>query len=323
MKLHTFIAEDNTKAMEQVKQSLGADAMIISSNKESGGKVRVVAALDKEPIKSNIKPFTPPTVEQKAFQKEFLEVLRYHKIPLKICEELFESIKGRGFENISEALEEAISANFKFSPLSFSQPKPVMVFGMPGIGKTLGISKMMTEAVFYERKPKVITTDIKRAGGVEQLSAFTKILGLQLKVCVSPAELKEEIEQTSDEIILIDTAGVNPYSDNEIDALADLANAYEIEPILVMPAGTDVEESVDMCRVFHQIKPSRLIVTKADSARRFGSIITTARILGIPFANFSGTPNVAKNLEPITAKSLTDLLLSPFSKNSEARKQAN
>ena len=63
-----------------------------------------------------------------------------------------------------------------------------------------------------------------------------------------------------------------------------------------------------MAKAFRHLGAERMIITKADSARRFGGVLTVARIMKLQFANFSGTPSVAKTLEPISAEALAELL---------------
>lgn len=310
MRLHTFNAVDLNTAMEMVREKLGDNAVIVSSNKEVGGMVRVTAAIEEQSFQLPSKQ--EDSEIQKQLDDEVTRILRFHKVPGKIIEEITPHIYSQQFLNAGAALEYAFFKNYKFSPVHHTQAKPLMLFGMPGIGKTLAISKMMTEAVFADRKINVITTDIKRAGGIEQLSAFTKILGIKLQIAKNPEQLLQELNKNTDGVTLIDSAGVNPLDTEEISGLQDLLKVADIDPALVMPAGMDVEEAVDMARAYRPIKCNRLIITKADSARRFGSIITVARILGLAFANFSGTPNVATSLEPITPKTLTEIILKPF-----------
>ena len=310
MRVFNFFGDNQKDTMAQVRDKLGEDAIIISQEKNSGG-IKIVAALEEESLQEKPKPKVEDT--QKKLEAELIKILRFHKLPIKIVEELIPHLAGQKFLNPQAALEHAFFKNFKFSPLHHTQKRPIMLIGMPGIGKTLAISKMMTEAIFEDRKVNVITTDIKRAGGVEQLTAFTKILKIDLQFAKNPDELKTELDKNKEGITLIDSYGVNPYDRKEVETLLDLLAVADIEPILVVPAGIDVEEAVDMARALRDVGAERMIITKADSARRFGSIITVARILNLSFANFSDAPNVVNSLEPITPKALAELIMSPLS----------
>ena len=312
MRVFNFFGDNQKHAMEKVREKLGESAIIISQEKNSGG-VRIVAAIEEEPAQPDTGPDTGIENIQEKIESELIKILRFHKLPIKIIEELIPYANEQNFVSPRAAIEHMFFKHFKFSPLHHTQERPIMLVGMPGIGKTLAISKMMTEAIFEDRKVNVITTDIKRAGGVEQLTAFTNILKIDLQFAKNPDELKAELDKNKEGITLIDSYGVNPFDKDEIGTLLELLAVANIEPILVVPAGIDVEEAVDMCRALRDIGAERLIITKADSARRFGSIITVARILDLAFANFSGNPNVVNNLEPVTPKALAEIIMKPIS----------
>lgn len=306
MKLYTFTADDSASAMKMVEEALGKDAIIVSNNKD-GNQIRIVAAIDRDfqPL-----PSAKPEVDQVALQKKIAQILKFHKIPGKIADEMMAKIEGRKAIDEQDALEQMMLGYFKYDPIDSSKSQRIMLFGLPGIGKTLAISKLMAQAVFHDLDVHVITTDIKRAGGIEQLTAFTKILKIKLHIAENAEQLQGILKGIKGGTTLIDTSGINPYEQEEIDGLIGLLSAdITIEPILVQPAGGDVEEAVDMAKAFRHIGAKRMIITKADSARRFGSIITVARIMKLHFANFSGTPNVAKTLEPITEEALAKLII--------------
>lgn len=307
MKIHTFIAEDVTAALQQVEEALGKDAVIISNNKD-GKQVRVIAALEDDLPPELLAPKTPPTPDQQAIRNKVELVLKFHKIPGKIVDEMMAKIAGQVFVSDKAALEKMMQTYFRYESIDSTKNSRIMLFGLPGIGKTLAVSKLMAQAVFNDNPVHVITTDIKRAGGVEQLTAFTKILKLKLHLATNPEQLQEKLAEIEGGMVLIDSFGINPYEQSEIDALAELLANEGIEPILAMPAGSDVEEAVEMAKAFRNLGAKRMIVTKADSVRRFGSIITVARIMNLALANFSGTPNVAKTLEAVSPEAMANLL---------------
>lgn len=309
MRLRSFIAQSMNVAMERIRKDMGEDAIILSSNKEANGAVRVVAAIDN--AKDDFQEVPHKLAAVPKFHSQIAEMFKFHNIPNDIARNLLTHLTDN-HKKIESALEEIFSKAYKFSPLKFDIKKPLMVVGMPGIGKTLSLSKMATEATFYDRKINVISTDIKRAGGVEQLTAFTKILGIQLVICRNPEELKEEIEKKKDGITLIDTAGANPYDQAELNGTRDLLEVCHAEPILVIQAGGDVSEAIDIANAFKFTHATRMLITKADTARRMGSIFAVAENNKLAFSNFSGTPNVGKGLAPVTPKALAELILRPM-----------
>ena len=123
-----------------------------------------------------------------------------------------------------------MAATFQYAPLPLDQESfTIMLVGPPGTGKTMTVAKMASQAVMDKKKPIVITTDNKRAGGVEQLSAFTAILGIELHVADNRGELWRLLQEypPHEHRILIDTGGVNPF--NPAD-LRELSRIYQARP---------------------------------------------------------------------------------------------
>ena len=64
-----------------------------------------------------------------------------------------------------------------------------MLVGPPGVGKTLTAAKLIVAAHRRGEAVAAISCDTKRAGGFEQLEAFTRILGLPLAAVEDPPAL--------------------------------------------------------------------------------------------------------------------------------------
>lgn len=183
-----------------------------------------------------------------------------------------------------------------------------MLVGAPGSGKTLTAAKIAAKIALAKQPLTVITTDNKRAGGIEQLQAFTDILGLELKTAASRSELAD-ILAAAEGSVLIDTAGCNPYEPSEINELAGFLSLGGIEPVLVMPAGGDSSEAVDIADAFAHLPVGRLLVTRADTARRLGGVLAAAAAHGLAFCHASRSASIVDSLHPLTPPLLAEFLL--------------
>lgn len=246
------------------------------------------------------------------YRDKLADLFRFHNIPEKYYTQLLKNLDNVNYANVNSALEMIAIRSFKFDPLKFKQTKPLMVIGMPGIGKTASIAKMAAEAKFYDRKVNIITTDIKRAGGVEQLQNFCRILGVEMQIARNPKQLKDALKGKEKEITLIDSAGANPYDENDIELLKDLLKSGEIEPIFVLQAGGDADDAAELAKNMKDLGAKRMVITKLDSAKRLGGVVAAALGNDIALASFSATPNVGKGLEPMTPKALSSQLLKAF-----------
>jgi len=328
MRLRTFTAATMPDAMEMVRAELGEDAVILSAGKPGNSRtVSVTAAVDREQrtVDSREPPSTVHRHPSTDLRFEIQNILRFHNLPeafiarmiLKMNEADLQAatalnrISGnRDARHLHRlTMEKLIAAFFTFEPLAFDAPDlRIMLVGAPGAGKTLTAAKLAARLAMDKRPLTVITTDNKRAGGIEQLKAFTDILGLELKIAANRSELVQHLESAAPRV-LIDTAGCNPYEDAEFKELHSYTTLGSVEPILVMPAGGDSLEAIDMAETFADLPIRRLLITRADTARRFGSILAAAGANGLAFSNASHSASIIDPLHPADATLLAELLL--------------
>lgn len=337
MRLKSFYAKTMTDAMQMVRDALGDDAIIVATREENGGRsVRVTAAVERMDEMAGyaprfedngVKPRHPKREPQIAVPEDYLQydaegeaedivhekltdILLRHGVPGDIGDTIISTATMMGLNNPHSAMKMALEHTFRFAPLPMKSRKGLMMIGAPGAGKTLATAKLAARAVLAGIKPAVITTDTVRAGGVEQLEAFTKLLQIPLMKARSSSELRARLSETPDaELTLIDTGGCNPFEVDDMRHQAGLMEAGSIEPVLVMAAGGDAEESAEIARCFAVLGVQRIFPTRLDVARRLGGLISAAGRAGLTFSDASNTPMVASGLITLSAQSLSTLLL--------------
>lgn len=331
MRLKTFYAKTMTEAMQMIRDTLGEDAIIVATREERGGKaVRVTAAID--PNDYNEQASRAPAFEthgnrqaasaetwlqyddeqdENAVAEEITDAMLRHAVPEDVMDHILSCATVIGFEQPGVALVAAIEHLFNFAPLpAKAVKKPLMFVGPPGSGKTLAVAKAAARAAMNGLKVGVITTDTVRAGGIEQLASFTKLLQIDLKKAENPANLRAQIEALKGcDQIFIDTAGVNPFNAEDVKTLARMMGGGDVEPILVLPAGIDAEESGEMARVFATVGVGLLMPSRIDIARRLGGILSAAHHGGMSFTDAGNTPKVADGLLSLNPKILSTLLM--------------
>lgn len=334
MRLRTFTASDVPSAMKLAREALGENAIILATDAQAGKKtVSVTAAIEEEEneasglgLKAYVKEdststsYNPQALDDIKF--ELQNILRFHNVPeifiAKLLQKLtkadFTDIMGnrRGSEELFRpALEKLLMRNFVFDPLRFStRDLRLMLIGTPGIGKTLTIAKLATKLALDKQSITVITTDNSRAGGVEQLQAFTSILGVELQVANGRDELAGIMKSLPARMrVLIDTAGCSPYDEHEFAELKSMATRQDIEPVLVLPAGGDSMETIDIVEVFRELPIKRILVTRADATRRFGGILAAAAAHDLGFCNLSRSASITDSVQPLEPSLLAQMLL--------------
>jgi flagellar biosynthesis protein FlhF len=306
-------------AMRMIRKEMGDDAIIVSSAQASKGPgIVVTAAAEQMDLHAPMPPVTSllhlKNFTNHAALEPVEEVLRFHSTPPDVATKMVETARHlclQGRDNATDVTR-LMAACFQYAPLPLDQDTyTIMLVGPPGTGKTMTIAKMASQVVMEKKKPVVITTDNKRAGGVEQLSAFTTILGIELQIADNRGELWKLMRQyANNSRILIDTGGVNPYNHADLRELAEYIKLdRSIEPVLVAAAGSDSAEADDMVRAFAPLGVRRLLVTRIDAARRYGSILTAAYNGKLAFSHASNSSRIIGEFVTFDPATLTQLLL--------------
>lgn len=291
------------------------------SKKNPSKKVVAAAKIEDQTPKTGIKkevqalkapPHQSAALEVSEKMELLVQAMAYHGVPTLLAERICRTALAVETEDTTIALAASLDRHFNFSP-KFSRKKiPLMLIGPPGVGKTMTIAKMAASAKLEKRDVHIITSDTSRAGAIDQLKAFTDILGLKLWIAESTEQLativkKPELQDGAH--ILIDTGGVNCYDQAELEDLAAKIVAAGAEAVAVLPAGTDSSEMSDTAQKYSAIGANRLIVTRLDTTRRYGGIFSAADSANLSFSYASVSSSVATGLHVINPVNLARLIL--------------
>lgn len=279
MRLKVFQARTLAQAMMQIRGELGPDALLLATRRIAGG-VEVTAAL--EPDMAGDGP-APPRGDALA--------LDYHAVPAALAARLA----------ADGPLEDALVRLLRFEPLALLPARaPVLLAGPPGAGKTLTAARLATRLVLAGRAPLVVTADAQRAGGAEQLAAFTRLLGVRLFVAEGGASLGAALAQREPgRAAIIDLPGSDPRHAQERAELAALAGVAAGELVTVLPAGLDPAEAAELAQGYREAGARRLVVTRLDVARRLGAVVAAAHA-GLALSDAGIGPGAADGLVPLT-----------------------
>jgi flagellar biosynthesis protein FlhF len=328
--MKSFYAPTMTEAMELVRFEMGAESIIIATRDEPDGAVITAAMEDTAPngLKKSEKLAPPkaPVFDPEDTAEVIAQSLTYHGAPLSLAERLATKAGRIVAGSPTLALAAAMDEAFTFDPTSQqltgkgkSKTAPrILLMGPPGAGKTITTAKLAALASMSNKNPQVISTDCNRAGGIEQLAAFTRILNIDLKTADGPEALLRLLEDTqADTPVLIDSQGSNPFDDDEMEHLQSLAEVAGAENVLVLAAGGDSLETAEIAREFSRAGATRLVVTRLDMTRRLGSILAAANAGKLSLSDVSINPGVAKGINPINPVSLARLIM-PYTDNQPA-----
>ncbi len=192
------------------------------------------------------------------------------------------------------------------------RPTVVALIGPTGVGKTTTVAKLAaTYKLRYGRRVGLVTADTYRIAAVEQLRTYADIVGLPLKVALSPQDMTAAIEALSDcDVVLVDTAGRSQHDAARLDELNEFLEAAQPDTThLVLSLAAAESVIYAAADRFGALKPRSLILSKLDEAVDFGVIANIAARVGVPISHITTGQEVPDHIEPANADRLARLVL--------------
>lgn len=321
MRFRTITAATMEAAMAQVRTTLGPGAIILNSECGNNGNVTLRVAVEHE--HAGNAPATHHAAEQQPeFLQEYLDgadvdilnligtALAFHRAPQTINAVLLQALEAVEAYDPVQALAAALETRYGFAPLASLPVRPVLLMGPAGAGKTVTAAKLAARSVLAGHKTVLITTDLVRTGGANQLAEYAGKMKVPLYRAADATGLTALLEVwDSQTCCIIDTTGTSPYNLSELRSLKNLVMAIDCDPVLVLPAGGDSVEACEIVNLFSGLGARGLIITKLDVTRRLGSILSALEAAAMVLHHVSITPYVANGLAPINAAALARLLL--------------
>jgi flagellar biosynthesis protein FlhF len=229
MQMQKFEADSMPEALEKVRALLGEEAMIVKSRKVSKGglfgtarreSVEVSAALDnfndsKGPAEAGADRWEGTAgLPSPALQNQLDSLnVKLDTLLLGLGAGTIDRPATEGSLSAANS-EEAIKGLARQLPycggITLSdKPTIVALVGATGAGKTTSLLKLAGQySLLHKKKVSLITADTIRLGAVEQLKAFCRVLGLNLRVVLSPEEMAAAVaEMGGQDLVLVDTPG--------------------------------------------------------------------------------------------------------------------
>jgi len=316
MKVKQFTAPDMTQAMARIREELGEEAIILSTDNVNEG-VRVTVAIENVQevnFDKNEKLEVSPSL-QVYDDVKIRESLEYHDILPDIAGQILararQQYQSRKSGDNQKLLAEALAKMIGFGSLWNKKQKNKIFFGIPGSGKSTVIAKVATQAKIRKQKTLIISTDFVRAGANKQLEAFSKILQTDFQSCKNARELFKTVHNNQEQydLILIDTPGINPYKEEQITRTDELIDSLKSDKILVQDAGRNTLETVETGDLFKRLGVEFLLPTHLDMTRRIGSFVSSAYCNHLKLCAGSISSDIAKGLADMTPEALARLLL--------------
>lgn len=337
MQMRTFLAKDIKTAMQMARDAMGDDVILLNTETKPEG-VSVTFALDRtddEWLEPALSPPPPPPPAPKsaaapaaaarprtapaadiAPAASLEAVLRHHAVPQSVVDHIAGIAASTmrtsypSLADLTQQLSACLGKAFAFRPLPLDgEGFRLMIVGPPGAGKTITAAKIAARMVVDNRPIRLISTDSKRAAGSDQLQAFAAIMGLEVESVSSPEELEATLAGLPASMrVVIDSASCNPYDFGELKDLGAYASASGIEPVLVCPAGIESGEAEEIAGVFSFLNIERVLISRTDCARRFGSVLAAAHAGGYAYCHMTSSARAMGDFQAASPQLLAGLL---------------
>lgn len=193
-------------------------------------------------------------------------------------------------------------------------PKPLMVVGPTGAGKTLALSKLLSAAACKGAfHLTVIKLERERSSGIDPLHVLAAEVGAQLDVVRNRRELVAAIESSAsssrDRALFVDSPGRSLLDREAMNELRELFLAeLPMEVHLVLPAHTSHQDFADMATRYAGVPIHRLLITKIDETTRHGRLLDVAMRCGLPLSFLGIGQDPRSGLEVATQDCVADLI---------------
>lgn len=187
----------------------------------------------------------------------------------------------------------------------------VMFVGPTGSGKTSAIARLaMSFKIESNDRIAIITSDNFRADSSQQVKSYCRIIGCPFGVVYSPEELSMAIKSQEQGLVLIDTPGVSPNNDEDINELLSLIRASKPHEIhLVIPASTPAKDVLNMLDAFTEFGINKIFITKLDETKACGGVVSAIISSGKKLSYLSRSREIPGQFGPSLPESLAGSLI--------------
>jgi flagellar biosynthesis protein FlhF len=218
-------------------------------------------------------------------------------------------------DRLTQKLEQMLPANLAGAvarPATGVGCRSICLIGPTGVGKTTTIAKLAAAFKLRQRqKVGLITIDTYRIAAVDQLRTYANIIGVPLKVVLTPNELVAAMREMSDcDTILIDTAGRSHMDQMKLNELTQFIDAAKPSEVHLVLSSTTTQEAMEAAiEQFGKIRVDQIIFTKLDEAVSFGVLLNVARTASRALSYLTTGQDVPDNIEVGQPRRLAKLIL--------------
>ena len=202
--------------------------------------------------------------------------------------------------------------------LGIDENPAVVLVGPRGAGKTTSLAKLavLRERFANDRPARLLSLDMSRAAAHVQLQAVANANNIAFEEVPAAYLLPGLIAETRQkETVFVDTPGYSGADSKAAEAAAAaFAECPQLDVHLVVPGYMKARDLRLCIERYAPFRPTKLLVTKLDETRSFGSIYSEAARAGLKLSFVAHGPGIPNDIRPASYK---DLLIMPAERTYE------
>lgn len=326
MQIHRVRGKDLTDALERAARMYGAEAAVLSQERDSDGEVTIAIGTQATDPRLNAVGFTSERASKRqdsrspqidagvADVRRRLQAAGCSTQWIDAVATAVERSGARGTHAI-DAASKVLARDLKIAPTpkADGRPRLISLVGPTGVGKTTTIAKLADRMTQAGRSVGIVALDAFRAGAVDQLRAFADRLQVPLWTPRSAQALADSVQVHGPlDVLLVDTTGRSPRDAYELSRirgqLRDLAGFGSITTYLTLQATTAPSSLARTWSAFARLDLGGVVLTKLDEADQLGPILEVPRRTGLGVAFLCDGQDPTGDLERPSRSRLVDLL---------------
>ena len=192
-----------------------------------------------------------------------------------------------------------------------SAERTICLIGSSGSGKTSVCAKLAAANKQLGKKVVWVCADTIHTGAIALARAYTDTLEIPLRLVYTPDELAHVIKSETDaDLILVDTAAVNPCNHTEVIELGSYLTVLPARTTyLVTPATAKEADLNEATAAFGPFNLKGIILTKLDETSFFGSLYNFIYRSHLPLAYFSSGRRILEDFQPADSHTFVGLIM--------------
>lgn len=331
MSVRTFRGSNVTTLMAQLKEELGDEVDILSTQYVGQHEVEVTVSIPAAQAQANgialAAQTTQPTQphvgavlarNDVSERNELREALLRHGVHPQFVEQLVDRAKPSG-DTVDRLAGATIEGRLTFDATLPGGRRVIALVGATGVGKTTTVAKLAANMrLAFNMRVGLVSADTFRVGASHHLSAYAELLGLPFAAVDETVPLAEGLYHAvrqlgKVELVFVDTSGFSPRDGERVRELGRQLGSLEwCEKMLVLPAPSNDIDLRAAARSFAPLGCSRVVISKTDETGFMGPVVNTVLSLNRPLAFLTTGQRVPEDIEPASAHRLGWMMTRTF-----------